>query len=175
MTQRRTVFGLNPEKVHQFLDDCVAPGSPQDAGKGPVDMEQLLQEQLSEKCPVVVPGGQSQSWLLDRMQQTMFLGSSRSVGEVLTDPQAGLDILRDIKEHYKERAENAAGKAERHVWTAVYFAAVARALVSHGRRITQHPTNYLVRSFQDLAGTPWIGPALSELYRRAQQACEHST
>lgn len=172
MTKRRTVFGASSENVREFLNDCLASGPPEGKQGEADEMGQLLREQLSEKCPVPRSERPSRSWLLDRMQEKVLLDLSRSVGEVLSDSQAGLDALGDIKDRYKGWAQKATDKHIQHVYTALYFAAIARALVSHRRRITDHPTEYLVRSFKVLAGEPWMVSSLSELYLQALQACE---
>lgn len=174
MTERRTTFGADPENVRQFLDDCLAAGPPPERVSETAEMTQWLQDQLSEKCPVPKPSTSSQTWLLDRVQEKVRLDLSRSVGEVLSDRQADLNILRDIKDRYKSWTREAATKGMRHVYTAIYFAAIARALVSHSQTITDHPTEYLVRSMKTLAGEPWMVPSLRELYLEALQVCDRT-
>ena len=174
MTERRTTFGANPENVRQFLDDCLTAGPSPEQASETAEMTQWLQEQLSEKCPVPKPSTSSQTWLLDRVQEKVRLDLSRSVGEVLSDRQADLTVLRDIKDRYKSWTREATAKGMRHVYTAIYFAAIARALVSHNQRITDHPAEYLMRSIKTLAGEPWMVPSLRELYLEALQVCDRT-
>ena len=172
MTKRQTVFGASRENVQRFLDDCLrAEASPEKLSETQ-RLEQLLHERLADKCPVARPHGQSQSWLLDHLEEQTILAVNGSVGQVLADAQAGLEILRDIKNCYKAWTSRTTDKREQRVYTVIYFAAVARALVSHGRRITRSPIGYLIHSFQVLAGEPWMASPLRELYLKAQQACE---
>ena len=170
MTEKRTVFGVDPENVRQFLDDCLTPPPAQEQGNEAVQIEQLLQEQLSEKCPVSRPAVRSGSWLIDQVQEKVLLDLSRPVGEVLSADQTGLDTLRDIKDRYKKWAEKAPDKTMQRVYATIYFAAIARALVTHNKRITRHSPAYLTRSFQVLADEPWMTPAMRDLYLKAQQA-----
>jgi hypothetical protein len=168
MTEKRTVFGADPQDIHQFLGDCLAPT--RELQNEAVPIEQLLQEQLAEKCPVSQPVW-SGSWVVDQVQETVLLDLSRPVREVLSDDQTGLDTLRDIKDRYKKWAEKAADKRMQRVYATIYFAAIARALVAHRKRITRLSPAYLIRSFGTLADEPWMTPALRELYRKARQAC----
>jgi hypothetical protein len=168
MTEKRTVFGVDPQDIRQFLDGCLAPTRA--LGHEAVPIEQLLREQLAEKCPVsrLVRSG---SWLIDQAQETVLLDLSRPVYEVLSDDRTDLDTLRDIKDRYKKWAEKATDERMQRVYATIYFAAIARALVAHHKRITRHSPAYLARSFGTLADKPWMAPALRELYRKAQQAC----
>ncbi len=171
MTERETAFGASRENVQRFLDDCLKAEASQEKLGEVQRMEQLLQERLADPCPVSQPPGRSQSWLLDRLEEQTIRAVSGSVGQALAEAQVPLEVTRDIKECYKERADQTKDKQEQHVHTAIYFGAVARALVSHGRRITRSPAAYLIHSFQVLAGEPWMAPPLRELYLQAQQVC----
>jgi hypothetical protein len=170
MIDKRTMFGIDPENVRRFLDDCLTPASPQEQGSEQARMEQLLQDQLSEKCPLSRPI-RSGSWLIDEVQEKVLLDLSRPVREVLLDDQTSLDTLRDIKDRYRQWAEKASDKRMQRVYTTIYFAAIARALVVHGKMITRLPPSYLIRSFGALADKPWMVPAIRDLCRKAQQAC----
>ncbi|MBN1506402.1 MAG: hypothetical protein JW955_06130 [Sedimentisphaerales bacterium] len=169
MTEKRTVFGIDPQDIRQFLDDCLAPT--RDSADEAVPIEQLLQEQLAEKCPVSRPV-QSGSGLIDEVQDKVCLRLSRPIQAVLSDDRTSLDTLRDIKDRYKKWAEKASNKKMQRVYATIYFAAIARALIAHNKRITRHSPAYLAQSFQVLADEPWMAPTLKELYRQAQQACQ---
>jgi hypothetical protein len=172
MTEKRTVLGIGPGNVRQFLDACLAPPLPEDQGNETTRLGQLLEEQLAEKGPAPQAPVRSGSWLLDRVQEKVLLGLSRPVREVLLGDPTDLGTLRDIKDRYKKWAEKASDKDMQRVYTALYFAAIARALVSHAKRITRHPPAYLTHSFGVLAGEPWMASALRELYLEAQRICE---
>lgn len=174
MADKRTVFGTDPESIHQFLDDCLTTPPSEEEPDETARCAQLLQEQLAEKCPVSGGPVRSGSWLLDRIQEKVLLDLSRPVKEVLLDERTGLDTLEDIKARYRKWSEKASDKRMQRVYTVIYFAALARALVSHNRRITRHSHAYLVHSFEALGVEPWMDSALRELFRKAQQACAGS-
>jgi hypothetical protein len=171
MTKKRTVFGAHPHGVRRFLDDCLTGGESQSPSGAPLDKGLLLREQLWEKCPLPRAAARSGSWLLDHANEKVLLDLTQSVGQVLSDDKADIEVLRDIKNRYKGWARKAASKDFQRVYTAIYFAAIARALVSHNRRISRYRNEYLVHSFETLAGEGWMIPALSELYRKARQTC----
>lgn len=171
MAKKRTVLGIGPGNVRQFLDACLAPPSPEDQASEATRLAQLLEEQLAEKCPVSPTPVRSGSALLDRLQEQVLLDLSRPVREVLLDDPANLGTLRDVKARYKDWAQKATDKDLQRVYTAIYYAAIARALVSHGKRITRHAPAYLIHSFEALAGQPWMAAAVRDLYLRAQRLC----
>jgi len=172
MTEKRTVLGLGPGNVRQFLDACLASPSPDGKVRETDRLAQLLQEQLAEKCPVSRVIARSGSWLLDRLQEKVRLDLSQPVRAVLLDDPTDLGTLRDIKDRYKKWAEKAPDKGMQRVYTAIYFAAIARALVAHAQRITRHAPAYLIQSFAVLAGEPWMASAVRDLYLEAKRICE---
>jgi len=95
-------------------------------------------------------------------------GNERSCGELLHDPAAGADALTELKDHGKRLVRGAGSEAERAAATALYYAAIAAALVHTGAKISEHPDAKLAASFADLAARPWLPPGLAELLRRAR-------
>jgi len=171
MTDKRTVFGAHPENVRRFLDDCLTSPPAEEQPNETAHYAQLLQEQLAEKCPVSGDLVRSGSWLLDRIQEKVLLDLSRPVREVLSDAQTSLDTLADLKMRYKKWSEETPDKRMQRVYTVLYFAALARALLLHRRRITRHSNAYLIHSFEVLSAEPWMDPVLQEIFRKASQAC----
>ncbi len=174
MMDKRTVFGAHPDDVRRFLDDCLTSPPAEEVPNETAHYAQLLQEQLAETCPVSGCLSRSGSWLLDRVQERVLLDLSRPVREVLLDAQTGLDTLEEVKSRYKKWSEKTPDTRMRRVYTVLYFAALARALVSHNRRITRHSNAYLIHSFEVLSAEPWMDPAIRELFGKAQQACAGS-
>ena len=175
MTDKRSVFDASCENVHRFLGDCVASKRPPGKLSRTAQMKQGLQEQLAEKCPGSRPERHSQSRLLDRLEEKVLLETNRSVGEALADPQVSLEVMQGIKERYKEWARKEADKGKQRVYTAIYFGAIARALVSHQQTITHHPHDYLIHSFEVLRRESWVPAPLRELYLEAKEVCERAT
>jgi len=87
--------------------------------------------------------------------------------ESLQDPRTDVAVLREIKDYAKSLGEQAASQAERDVFLAVYFAAIASALTLHGERITQHTTQDLARFFNAYPKRTWIPSELSTIFGHA--------
>ena len=175
MTDKRSVFDASCENIHRFLDDCVASEPSPGKLSRTARMEQWLQEQLAEKCPVSGSRGRSQSRLLERIEETVLQNMNGSVGQALSDPKVPVELVQAIKDRYKEWAGKEADKDKQRIHTAIYFAAIARALVSHNQTITHHPHDYLIHSFETLRGERWVSSPLRALYAEAKRLCESAT
>jgi hypothetical protein len=117
------------------------------------DMAQWLPELLGRLCEKLRP----------------FLGES--VGALLYDPQTDVAVLEKIKEFGKAVAEAAPSEAEHDAAIAVYYGAIASALVHHRQRITSFSYESLRESFESLVENPWLTAELIDLLRNAQEAC----
>ena len=60
------------------------------------------------------------------------------LGELLQDPKTEVAVLRKVKEYAKSLGGNAGSDVEKDVFLAVYFAAIAAAIIFHDERITEH-------------------------------------
>jgi hypothetical protein len=116
-------------------------------------MAQLLPEILSRLCQELRP----------------FLGES--VGMLLYDPQTDVAVLEKIKDSSKAAAEAASSEAEHDVAIAMYYGAIASALVHHQRRITSFSYESLHESFDSLLENQWLTAELAGLLREGQKVC----
>jgi hypothetical protein len=95
-----------------------------------------------------------------------------SLGQLLTDPETDVTVLRQIKDYAKALGGSAGSDAQKRVSLAVYFTAIARALTSHRKRITGHSDEDLVQFFNTYAHTEWMRVDLRELFAKALEDCE---
>jgi hypothetical protein len=91
------------------------------------------------------------------------------LGEVLQDPKSDVMVLRQIKDHAKRLGEHASSIAEKDVFLAVYFAAIASALTLHNARITRHSNQDLARFLALYGQAAWIPADLQALSLKAKQ------
>ncbi len=91
------------------------------------------------------------------------------LGELLQDRGTDLVVLRRIKEYARALGENTKSGIERDVFLAVYFAAIAAALVSHQERITEHPYEDLTQFFRRYAQAAWMPSGLKGLWAQAAE------
>ena len=102
-------------------------------------------------------------------------GQGRTLGEALLDPATSLETIRRVKNYAKDlgrREQNRPGRGPEHAAAlAVYYAAIAGALVFRDERITSHSREALIDSFGSLIDKPWMVPELAELFEKARGAC----
>lgn len=92
-----------------------------------------------------------------------------SLGELLRDPKTDIAVLRQIKEYAKDCGRTVRSDVEKEVFLVVYFAAIAAALASNGRQITEHADCDLIQFFRTYAIAAWIPNDLSRLFRDAAE------
>ena len=78
----------------------------------------------------------------------------------------------EAKEAGKRLTATSVSEAERAVATTIYHAAIARCLVHHNKKITQHSYNKLDESFTLLIEKKWMAFELVELFTRARDICK---
>lgn len=92
-----------------------------------------------------------------------------SMGEVLSSSGTNLDVLADVKQYAKREGNHTESQVDKDVYLAIYLAAIARALVSNRRLISEHSWDNLIHFFNTLAAKPWVPKNLADLYHRATE------
>jgi len=107
-------------------------------------------------------------------EETLFCESSpaRLVSELLICSDADLAALTALKNHMKRRSEGEPAGPGRAAATAIYYAAIAAALVAHGEKITKHGYQDLARYFDVLVTEPWMTADLKTLLEKARDTCQ---
>ena len=111
------------------------------------------------------------SALLDRPCDRISVLQGKSTGELLLADDTDPSIFRIIKGHGKEMVRRAHSKTERDVGITLYYAAIAGALVCHGKKISDFSHAALARSLGTLAAKRWLPEPLVELFRQAHRYC----
>ena len=109
--------------------------------------------------------------LMARLCQELLPLGGRSIESILLDPSVDLPNLKKVKDYGKRMASRKRSNAGHAAAVAVYYAAIAAAMVYHGQKITSHSLPYLRSSFKELAGAAWVGTKLSQLLDAAKEAC----
>ena len=105
------------------------------------------------------------------MSEELQSVSGLPLGDILQDSQTKIAVIRRIKDFAKELGNSAKDKIERDVALAVYFAAIASALVFHEARISQYSYEQLAQSFEAFGEDNWITPSLATMYKGARKYC----
>jgi len=158
---------LNAEQTKQLLhlglhgpDDQI----PLDSG---VHREQHLFDFLRSKLPLEGTFKKTLPAMIQSLSEELKTLSGSSIEELLLDAKTETRILIEIKEYAKERGTSAQNETEREVALAVYYAAIASALVYHNARISEHPCKYLKDAFSKLGKNDWLPSSLIALFQVA--------
>lgn len=132
----------------------------------------LLREQLAGVLPVDKIIVESLPEILDRLRRELLPLSDRPLGEVLLDPTTAIGALNKLKDYGKKLAARSSSTQEHDSAVAIYFAAIASALVFHGQMISTHSYENLELSFAELVDKPWMSPDLAVLFGKARPFCK---
>ncbi len=105
--------------------------------------------------------------LITGQGQDLISISGKTMGELIQDPNTDLITLRKTKEHCKQSGTDAGSKETQDAFMAVYFAAIASALVFHDTKISHHKDKDLPGFFDSFVKMPWVLEELRTLFRRA--------
>ena len=169
--KEETTHGLKPEQLARLLalglqsndaeDDLLATGPPGEpllkmlAGKLPLDpaIPDSLPAVLNRPCDEVLPA------------------AGRTITDLLLDSKTDLSVIKAVKDYAKELARRGGTDAQEAAATAIYYAAIASALVFHGHKITQHSYEKLHKAYAELGEKPWGSSELKDLFRKAREVC----
>jgi hypothetical protein len=96
---------------------------------------------------------------------------ARPLLKVLLSPESDTHLLETLKERGKTLSAGSVSSYERATATTIYYAAIASALLHHGRKISRHSYDTLARSFFQLSAKRWMPSELKSLFDRAIETC----
>ena len=165
-----TTSGLSPQQMAQLLAlGTEGPhAAPVPAAKS--STAEALRQLLATLSSV--DGGETLS--LDAVRPTGDRppAAGRSIGELLADRRTDLATITAIKDYGKGLVHGRGEESALAAATAVYYAAIAAALVHHGRKITSYSHVRLVESFDRLIGRPWLTAEIDRLFSDARRLCD---
>lgn len=124
----------------------------------------ILMDYHLEAAVVAHGGGPPEVALASgRVPRGIASRKGRSIGESLLDPTTPVAVLKEIKECYQRLARDGECESDRRVATAIYFCAIASALIFHGERITSYSSEDLADAVRKLCDKAWIDPDLKNL------------
>jgi len=177
MEDEPTTFGLSHEKLARLWE--VGDDTPVDKDGSTKEQKrtELLRDRLAEPLPLDPTATRTLpvtlSYVLEHF--TSFVGCS--VRALLFDPDTDPSVIWQIKDRYREKAESCPSELERQVATAIYYAAIASALLFHEEslfrenRITMFSYRGLEEHFSQLLDIHWLTPDLASLFKRAHTIC----
>ena len=171
MCNDSTTFGSDPDRLAKLWKI----GRDVDNGEMKLDENQvkseLLHDMLASKMPLDKAVAQVLPNVLAQLCEDIKPFAGDSFGFLLNDPDTDLSVIKRIKNYSKSLSKNVRSEAERDVVAAIYYAAIANALVNHNQRITSFSYENLLRVFSSMIEAEWVTPKLKNLFERAHKYC----
>ena len=167
MKKDSSTFGLVPDKLAKLW---TIGGDQEGDGIERTDDQirsELLHDFLAEKMPVDQALAQILPDVLAQMCEEIKPFTGNSFSQLILNPDSDLLVLKRIKDFSKEWRKKAASDLERDVIAAIYYAAIASALVYHGQRISSFLPGDLKKSFSSLISKNWLTGDLKALFKKA--------
>jgi hypothetical protein len=153
--KEETTYGLSPDRLARLL----ALGLEDKKDRADREEEQTAAEVLEEM-------------LSNKLPPEEVLGADRTIGSLFLDPKSDLTVIKTLKEYGKELVRRADSEIQKVAATAIYYAAIASALVFHQKKITRHSYAKLQKAYEDLEQKKWIPSDLKRLLKKAKAACQ---
>ncbi|MHC4521229.1 MAG: hypothetical protein ACYTAS_21755, partial [Planctomycetota bacterium] len=97
------------------------------------------------------------------------LPTTASLGQLLFDARTDVAMLEAISHYARQLSASTQSEDENTAIFALYWAAVASAIVHHSARISSESYENLAESFADLSVQNWLSRPLKELFSRAEE------
>ncbi len=134
-------------------------------------LSELLWEVLSSDLPLDPTSPDSLPVVLNWPSHEVLAVSGQTMGELLLDSGTDLAVIKTLKNYAKELVHRGPQGSKQTVVTAIYYAAIANALVFHQLRITRYSYRTLEEAYTKLEQKSWISSELKELFQKACVLC----
>lgn len=167
MDEGTTTFGLSPKHMARLLGMGVE--REEHCSQASAEMKaEVLRARFAGPLPFEATVIEMLPMSMGTLCQELLPQGGRSLKEVLLDEKTDLRVISKVKEYGRELAGRA--EPERSVGIALYYAAIASALLFHDTKLTNHPYGYLRDSFGAM-DTEWMPEDLAEHIEKAQRIC----
>ncbi|MBM4023817.1 MAG: hypothetical protein FJ280_00195 [Planctomycetes bacterium] len=177
MKDESTTFGLSREKLAQLWEVGNEARAHPDASSEDQARAEFLRDQLAEPVPLDSTVCSALPEALRHVLERFHPLAACSVGSLLLDPDTDPAVIRQIKDRYRRQAESGPSAPLRHVATALYYAAIAHAVLFQEKalfqanRITTFSYGELEEYFSQWLHAGWLTPDLVNLFQKAQAVC----
>jgi hypothetical protein len=93
--------------------------------------------------------------------------AGKPIRQLILGADTSLATLEQIKVYAKHKGRHVTVDTVKDTYMAVYFAAIAQALILHGVMISQHKQSDLARFFKIYEKESWMLPELKDLFKTA--------
>ena len=171
MNDNSSTFGLGKKQLQQLFAIGDEDVSALPKTEGVKTRTELLQRRLREPLPLgreqleVLPAA------LAQLCSTIGSIAGETIISLIRSSETGISVLQRIKRNGKRLSNHALSKNEQQVGVAIYYGAIASALVYHERRISRLSYSNLADAFERLSNESWMSSDLAMLYRVAREYC----
>lgn len=136
MAKETTTFSLSSKKLVHLMKIAEETEPIQEKVDQQCVKAELLHDYLAQTLEVYRYAGEELPAKQSQLRNTINVLSSEPIGKLLQDPETEIDLIRMIKDYSSSFSKRAKSKREHQVANTIYYAAIAHALLFHGRRIT---------------------------------------
>jgi hypothetical protein len=171
MKKKTTTFGLTPGKVSDLLRVCADSSDDADMGTKQEKIELLL-DRLSE---TLLAGSSENNPLSEKLTKLCHISgitAGESIRNLLINPETDLDLIKKIKDDNKNLSQDAKSAVIRDTANAIYYAAIAHALIYQDLKITKFSYEELEKALSFFIQADWISTDLLKLFNCAVIYCQ---
>lgn len=168
--KRPSTFGMTIRQLQELFGVGRDLGEPSSVGDAAAKRD-LLEQQLARRLPPDRGRGELLPDLVESPGRVSQVRTGGGLGDILRDPSSDLKTVRRVKRYAKDLAADAVSRDEHDVAAAVYYAAIAHALVFQDQRITRFPPVVLAETYARLSAETWMPQELVRLFQQARTRC----
>lgn len=170
--RKNSTLGLNPESLARLLGIALYLNSDEGKDNSTHTTAQLLKARLAGTLPLDTTVVEELPAILGQLRKDLMPLGGKTLGEVVTDSKSDIGAIKKIRQYAKKMASRKRSETDRAVAVAIYYAAIASALVFHDMKVTTYSYESLEASFAKLINKPWISAELNILFVRALKLCQ---
>ena len=175
MDKKSRDFDLNRSQKSRLLSLGIS-SKPRKQSTDKVERkEDMLYDVLMRTLPVEPLVVESLPSVIKGLSPRLHSLAGQPIVELLKNPATDIDTIRKIKQYAKESGTATDSEDEKDVFLAVYYAAIASALIFHNDKITQHSYSDLEQFFHSFTQKDWILYEFVSLFTRAREYCLEKT
>lgn len=168
--EKTTTFGLSSETLIELLH--IGEDIESDTQSEDVARSEQLEWLLSGNLPVESSLLKSIPNMISHNEEIIGFLAGNTIGQMLANIQTDIYHIRKIKEYFKALSASEKKPCRRDAATAIYYAAIAYALVYHDVRITVSGHEAIDRSLSLLLAKAWLNGSIAELFKKACSVCQ---
>ena len=172
MNKEPTIYGLSREKVARILQIGSEKEDLEHEPFIPESTAELLRDKLAQPFLSDYTINFCDSELSKIPCHPTALVPLETIGDLLCNRKTTTSILKKLKNFGRSLFSKGKIASQRDVGLAIYYGAIANALIFHDVRITRLSYLDLHSSFIALADKEWMSPQLQSLFRRAHEYCK---